>query len=96
MGGYDAQSKQVLEWFAEGVNAYIEEARNLSYEFKLLGYEPEPWTPIDSLTIGKYMAYDLGGNWNLLAFRHWALNNLSEQQVEEMIVELSRGGTVNY
>mgnify|MGYP005606182349 FL=1 len=48
--GYDTQSKQVLEWFAEGVNAYIAEAR-LSYEFKLLGYEPELWTPIDSLTI---------------------------------------------
>ena len=78
--GYDEQSKQILEWFAEGVNAYIEEAR-LSYEFKLLDYEPELWTPIDSLTIGKFMAYDLGGNWSLLAFRHWALNNLSEQQL---------------
>ena len=84
--GYDAESKQVLEWFAEGVNAFIEEGR-LSYEFKLLGYEPEPWTPVDSLTIGKYMAYDLGGNWSLLAFRHWALNNLPEEQVEELIVD---------
>ena len=84
--GYDAQSKQVLEWFAEGVNAFMEED-NLSYEFALLGYEPEPWTPIDSLTIGKYMAYDLGGNWNLLAFRHWAANNLSEAEFEELLVD---------
>lgn len=84
--GYDADSKQVLEWFAEGVNAFIEEKR-LPYEFKLLGYEPEPWTPIDSLTIGKYMAYDLGGNWSLLAFRHWALNNLPEAQAAELIVD---------
>ncbi len=84
--GYDATSKQVLEWFAEGVNAFIEEGR-LSYEFKLLGYEPEPWTPVDSLTIGKYMAYDLGGNWSLLAFRHWAVNHLPQEQVEELIVD---------
>ena len=84
--GYDATSKQVLEWFAEGVNAFIEEGR-LSYEFKLLGYEPEPWTPVDSLTIGKYMAYDLGGNWSLLAFRHWAVNHLPEEQVKELIVD---------
>ncbi|KGR86093.1 penicillin acylase family protein [Lysinibacillus odysseyi] len=84
--GYDAQSKQVLEWFAEGVNAFMKEER-LSYEFKLLGYEPEPWTPIDSLTIGKYMAYDLGGNWSLLAFRHWALNNLPEELTAELIVD---------
>ena len=84
--GYDAQSKQVLEWFAEGVNAFIKEG-NFSYEFSLLGYEPEEWTPIDSLTIGKYMAYDLGGNWNLLAFRHWAANNLDDQQFEELLVD---------
>ena len=84
--GYDAQGKQVLEWFAEGVNAFIKEG-NLSYEFALLGYEPEPWTPIDSLTIGKYMAYDLGGNWNLLAFRHWAANNLSDAEFEELLVD---------
>lgn len=88
--GYDADAKQVLEWFAEGVNAYIEEVKGtskLAYEFKLLGYEPEPWTTLDSLTIGKFMAYDLGGNWNLLAFRHWALQNFTEAQVAELIVD---------
>ena len=85
---YDAEAKQILEWFAEGVNTFIDEVKGtnkLSFEFKLLGYEPEQWTPIDSLTIGKYMAYDLGGNWNLQAFRHWALQNYSEQEVEELI-----------
>ena len=59
--GYSDESKKVLHLFAEGVNAFIEKAKQngeLSYEFKILGYEPEPWTAIDSLTIGKYMAYD--------------------------------------
>ncbi len=86
--GYDEESKQILQWFAEGVNAFIDEVKGtnkLSFEFKLLGYEPEPWTPIDSLTIGKFMAYDLGGNWNLQAFRHWALQNYSEEEVEELM-----------
>lgn len=31
-GGYDPEAKQVLEWFAEGVNAFIDEG-NFSYEF---------------------------------------------------------------
>ena len=78
LAAYDPASKQVLEWFAEGVNAFMEEAKSTntsSYEFALLGYEPEEWTVVDSLTIGKYMAYDLGGNWNTLAFRHWAFQN---------------------
>lgn len=64
LAAYDEESKQVLEWYAEGVNAFIAQAKEnktLSYEFSLLGYEPEEWTVVDSLTIGKYMAYDLGG-----------------------------------
>ena len=75
---YDEDSQQILQWFADGVNAFIDEVKGtskLSYEFKLLGYTPEPWTPIDSLVIGKYMAYDLGGNWSQQAFRSWALQN---------------------
>lgn len=83
--GYDAHAQQVLQWYAEGVNAFIDEG-NFSYEFKVLGYEPTKWTVVDSLTIGKYMAYDLGGNWNLLAFRHWALKNLPEDLYAELNV----------
>nr|WP_081010981.1 penicillin acylase family protein [Lysinibacillus sphaericus] len=87
---YDDESKQVLEWYAEGVNAFIAQAKEsntLSYEFALLGYEPEEWTVVDSLTIGKYMAYDLGGNWNTLAFRHWALQNFDEEKAKELFIK---------
>lgn len=87
--GYDAEAKQVLEWYAEGVNAYMKEAKaegKLSFEFILLGYEPEEWTPTDSLTIGKYMAYDLGGHWSTLATRHWALNEFPEDKARELFI----------
>ena len=33
------------------------------------------------------MAYDLGGNWDLLAFRHWALNNYQKNKQKEIIVD---------
>ncbi|MFJ8088201.1 penicillin acylase family protein [Lysinibacillus sp. NPDC095746] len=87
---YDRESRQVLEWFADGVNAFITQAKEnntLSYEFALLGYEPEEWSVVDSLTIGKYMAYDLGGNWNTLAFRHWALQNFGEEKAKELFIK---------
>lgn len=87
--GYGPDAKQVLEWYAEGVNAYMEQASEngeLSYEFKLLGYEPEPWSEVDSLTIGKFMAYDLGGNWSSLAIRHWALGNFPEDKARELFI----------
>ncbi|WP_255472958.1 penicillin acylase family protein [Planomicrobium sp. CPCC 101079] len=88
--GYNEEAKQVLEWYAEGVNAYIKEAKaegTLSFEFALLGYEPEDWSPTDSLAIGKYMAYDLGGNWSTLAIRHWALNEFSENKARELFID---------
>jgi penicillin G amidase len=84
---YPDETKQILEWYAEGVNAYIAEAKEdgrLPVEFTLLGYKPEKWTPIDSLTIGKYMAFDLGGHWQGQAFRYWALKNLSEQKAYDL------------
>ena len=92
--GYGEDAKQVLEWYAEGVNAYMEQAKEdgrLSFEFKLLGYEPEPWTEVDSLTIGKFMAYDLGGNWSSLAIRHWALGNFSEDKARELFITYPEG-----
>ncbi|MFF2753869.1 penicillin acylase family protein [Psychrobacillus sp. NPDC058041] len=92
--GYNAEAKDVLKWYAEGVNEFISFAKRdnkLSYEFKLLGYEPEEWTPIDSLTIGKYMAYDLGGNWSSLAIRHWALNELGEDKAKELFIKYPEG-----
>ena len=87
--GYGDHAKEVLGWYAEGVNAFIEESKaekKLSYEFALLGYEPEEWTPVDSLTIGKYMAYDLGGRWQPQAFRHWAINAFPEEKVKDLFL----------
>ncbi|MCA1053617.1 penicillin acylase family protein [Rossellomorea aquimaris] len=80
---YPDETKQILEWYADGVNQYMEKAKedgSLPVEFTLLGYKPERWTPVDSLTIGKYMAFDLGGHWQGQAFRYWALRNLPEEK----------------
>ncbi|MHB8157751.1 MAG: penicillin acylase family protein, partial [Desulfocucumaceae bacterium] len=61
--GYSEDTKLYIESYANGVNQYIKEAGdNLPPEFKLLGYQPRPWSEVDSLSIGKYMAYTLGGN----------------------------------
>ncbi|WP_264185963.1 penicillin acylase family protein [Rossellomorea aquimaris] len=84
---YPDEAKQLLEWYADGVNAYMEEAADkgrLPVEFTLLGYKPEEWTPIDSLTIGKYMAFDLGGHWQGQAFRYWALENLPKEKAYDL------------
>ncbi|WP_047984811.1 penicillin acylase family protein [Ornithinibacillus californiensis] len=84
---YTDESKQVLQWFADGVNAYIHEAKDsnsLPIEFTLMGSEPGEWTPIDSLTIGKFMAFDLGGHWERQAFNYYVLNKYEEEKAYEL------------
>lgn len=59
----DEKTKETMEAYAAGVNAYID---NLSYkdyplEYKLLNYKPEKWTVLKSALLLKYMALDLSG-----------------------------------
>ncbi len=64
----DEELLAVLEAYAAGVNTYISTHRGrLGLEFTLLDltgveFEPEPWTPLHTVTWGKVMAWDLGGN----------------------------------
>lgn len=61
----DPRSKAWLQAYAEGVNSFLrEEMRARPPEFVLLGLQPEPWTPQDSLAWLIMMAWDLGGNWS--------------------------------
>ena len=54
-------SKMVMESFTAGVNAYIQQLKKsaLPVEYKLIGYEPELWTPLKCALLMKYMAKDL-------------------------------------
>jgi penicillin amidase len=54
------RSRSVLEAYARGVNAWVESrAGDLPPELVLLGIEPEPWTPADSLGVHMLMAQRL-------------------------------------
>jgi penicillin amidase len=52
------ENERLLSAYSDGVNRYIERcAGKLPWEFRLLRHEPEPWRPIDTLTIGKGFAF---------------------------------------
>ncbi|MBI4534792.1 MAG: penicillin acylase family protein [Ignavibacteriae bacterium] len=58
------ESRNRLVWYAEGVNAFIGSHRGrYPVEFDLLGYEPETWTPVHSIIIGRLMAWELNLSW---------------------------------
>ncbi len=59
----DEDLREILEAYSAGVNAYIEaNSGHLGLEFRLLGVEPEPWTPIDTLTWTKVLSLNIGLN----------------------------------
>ena len=61
--------KRCLELFAEGVNAAIKDMRasgTLPIEYKLLGVEPEPWEPLDTLLVDRLICWGLTGSFESL------------------------------
>src|SRR5699024_4084922 len=63
---YPEDAKAVLKDSTDGDNAFIEDANevgNLALLYALLGLNPEELSRVDSLTIGKYMSFDLGVHW---------------------------------
>ena len=86
------ESKAILDDYVEGVNAYIQDREpiELSLEYLILtgvlnpDYKIEPWTPVQSLTWGKGMAWDLGGNMDNEIERAILLKTLTPEQVDEL------------
>ncbi|HEX6122353.1 MAG TPA: penicillin acylase family protein, partial [Ktedonobacterales bacterium] len=79
-------ARAILEEYSAGVNAAITQQRqsgHLPVMFKLLGYEPEPWTPLDTLVVKGIMTQTLDFSSGPL---HMALlaKALGEEQAEQL------------
>ncbi|ADR37525.1 peptidase S45 penicillin amidase [Oceanithermus profundus DSM 14977] len=78
--------KAIVDAYVDGVNAYLATNPPLPLEFKLLGFEPEPWTPADVLVWQKMMSYDLSGNYEEELQRYRLLaRGLSKARIEALI-----------
>ncbi len=61
------QTKEILKAYSHGINAFMNRKTrlfepSLSTEFMILGHQPEPWQPWQSLMTVKLMALTLGSN----------------------------------
>ncbi len=87
------QSKKYLQSYADGVNAFIDEHKNnLPPEFTLLGYKPTTWKVTDSLAIGKYMSWTLGGNMQTELLLMAISEKLDENKVKEIFPSYPKDG----
>jgi penicillin amidase len=87
----DAESKSILQAYADGVNAYLADHQGsaLSLEYSVLklispSYQVEPWTPLNTLTWAKVMAWDLGGGIDTEIRNAILLKSFTPQQLHEL------------
>jgi penicillin amidase len=86
-----APTREYLQAFSDGVNDYLARrgATRLSLEYLVLGlggldYQPEDWTPVDSLAWLKAMAWDLRGNMQDEIDRARLQVTLTDSQIREL------------
>lgn len=79
------ESRRILQAYAEGVNAFIEENKSrLPIEFSILQYKPEPWKIEDSIGFGRLLAFNLCYAW----FFEPALGKIAAQYGLPMAMEI--------
>lgn len=88
----DPVSKAMLDAYTAGINAYIQtlSPASLPIEYKLIGFEPAPWTNLRTALLMKYMAEDLTGYTEDLA-QSAMRTQLGEQQLNFLYPEKLSG-----
>ncbi|MBL1082042.1 penicillin acylase family protein [Streptomyces actinomycinicus] len=83
-------TKKYLQAYAKGVNAYLQgkDGEDISLEYAALAldndYKPEKWTPVDSVSWLKAMAWDLRGNMQDEVDRALMTSRLGPQQIQDL------------
>src|SRR5262245_33414906 len=86
-------TKRYLQAYADGVNAWLadHDGTKASLEYGVLrlsrfgtDYEPEPWSPVDSLAWLKAMAWDLRSNMEDEIARSLAASTLPKRRVDQL------------
>lgn len=86
----EPEALRMAEAYAAGVTAYIDEVTDsglLPIEFRLLGYEPEPWTVSDTMLMAGLMAYQLSGNWSMELDRYRIAETMGWDVLHEWLPE---------
>lgn len=97
LAALDPATVAALQRYADGVNAWLAGSggrRGLAFLVAGLksglgggldGYQPEPWTPLDSVTFGKLQAWSLGGNYDVELFRLLADTQLHDPALTDRL-----------
>ena len=87
-------ARTALARYAEGVNAAMAglQGRRRPLELQLLGITPAPWTPQDSLAVGRLLAFRLAENVSGELVRHALVRAVGEARSDELTGAYPDGG----
>jgi penicillin G amidase len=87
-------ARAALNRYAEGVNAAMAglQGRRRPLEFQLLGITPAPWTPQDSLAVGRLLAFRLAENVSAELVRHALVRAVGDDRTDELTGAYPEGG----
>ncbi len=79
------QNRALIDAYATGVNLYIRQHRwNLPLEFRLLHYQPRPWTATDTLLVTGYMYEMLTSTWKEELDRAWVTAKVGPKRAHDL------------
>lgn len=58
----DSDTRQIVDIYTQGINAYLDRDLPLPLEFQVLNYRPDPWQPVDVLGTVKLQSLVQSGN----------------------------------
>ena len=88
------RAREYLEAYAAGINAAIEAMPAPPIELQLLRIDPEPWTPADSLSIGKIIALGFSTNMETELFRAELVGLIGAEKVARLEPQYPGGNPV--
>lgn len=84
----DDDTLMMLQAFSDGVNAYLDDCKDtLPLEFKLMGYEPEQWKPVDSLLVMRLISWWL----SVGMYQEMFFDDLVQQYGYDVAIDLFPG-----
>jgi penicillin amidase len=90
------EARGLLEAYMEGVNKFLlRHGESLPIEFTILGYRPEPWTPLDTLAIAKLQLYDAAGNYTQELLRTSIAARLGPEALPALMPDASTAASLD-
>lgn len=91
----DPETRATLQAYADGVNRWLDaHSGRLPVETALLGIDPEPWTPVDSLAWVRLMGLNLSLNQSFEVLRARLAARLGPQAASQLLPGYPEGGPV--